>query len=118
MKLSKIILEGWNDNDVEGKLSQLDYGTISSYFDGEPFSAPNTDDSLTKIFNEENWERWKSYILDKFGDVGIKLDKDAVWYDKVKIIDPAFNKRRQDYSDAKARTIDQWRSEPGYYAGD
>ena len=118
MKLSKIILEGWNDNDVEGKLSQLDYGTISSYFDGERFSAPNPDDSLRQINGEEDWEHWKEGILDRWGDVTIKLDKEAVWFSKVKILDTAFNKRKQDYTAAKAATLDQWRKDPKYYAGD
>ena len=118
MKLSKIILEGWNDREAQGNLSQLDYGTISSYFDGERFSAPNPDDSLRQINGESDWESWKERTMDRHGDVKIKLDKDAVWYDKVKILDPEFNKNKDDYIAGKAAALANWRKSPNYYAGD
>lgn len=112
------INEGWNDRDAEGKLSQLDYGTVSSYFDGEKFSAPNPDDSLRQINGESDWESWKEKTIDRYGDVTIKLDKEAVWYDKVKILDPVFNKAKDNYITSKAATLDKWRKSPDYYAGD
>ena len=112
------INEGWNDRDAEGKLSQLDYGTVSSYFDGERFSAPNPDDSLRQINGESDWESWKEKTIDRYGDVTIKLDKEAVWYDKVKILDPVFNKTKDNYIAGKAATLDKLRKNPDYYAGD
>ena len=114
MKLSNIILEGWNDREAEGKLSQLDYGTISSYFDGNRFSAPNPDDSLRQINGERDWESWKESTIDRYGDVAIKLDKDAVWYDQVKILDKEFDKDKADYEKAKGAALDRWRQTSNY----
>ena len=93
---------------TKNKLSQLDYGTISSYFDGDRFSAPNSDDSLRQINGERDWESWKEDTINRFGEVMIQLDKDAVWYDKVKILNKEFNKIRADYIKDKIADIDRY----------
>jgi len=114
MKLINILLqeelkEGWNDQAVKDKLSQINYDTISSYFNGKRFSAPNPDDSLRQINDERDWNDWKEGTIKKWGDVEVKLDNTAVWFDQVKILDTAFSKRKADYTNSKAAWLDSER---------
>lgn len=106
MKLINVLL---NENYLEDKLSQLDYNTVSTYFNGKIFSAPNPDDSQRQINGERDWNDWKEGTLEKWGDIEIKLDNTAVWYDQVKILDPAFNKRKTDSISNKAAWLDSER---------
>ena len=62
MKLSDILLEGWNDRDVRGKISDLSYDVLSSYFESERFNLPNDDDSSRTIFNQK--ERLQHYSIE------------------------------------------------------
>jgi hypothetical protein len=90
-------------------LSKLDYKYLNSYFDAEKFSAPNPDDSLRSINNERDWNSWKDDIIDRFGDVQVALNKDAVWFDQLKIIDTKFMKDKENYIQAKGAALDRWR---------
>lgn len=110
MKLTQIILEGWNDREAKGKLSQLDYNTLNSYFDGKKVSAPNPGDSLRRINDEQDWENWKKETIERLGDVEIELDRQADWFNKIKILDPSFQKSKADYVAAKAAWIGKERS--------
>ena len=101
--------EGWNDHEVKEKLSKVDFDMISSYFNNKKFSAPHPDDSLRQINGERDWNDWKEGTLKRWGDVNIKLDNTAVWFDQVKILDPAFNKRKTDSTNNKASWLDSER---------
>ena len=98
-----------NEEVVKQKLSQLDYKFLNSYFNAEKFSAPNPDDSLRSINNERDWNSWKDDTIDRFGDVQVELNKDAVWFDQFKIIDTKFMKDKENYIQAKGAALDKWR---------
>jgi hypothetical protein len=106
MKLSSIILaEG-----AKAMLSSLTYDQVAKALGDSRFSAPNPDDSLRGINDERSWEDWKAGTIKKWGDVEIELNPEAVWFNKVKILDPAFNKRKTDYTNAKGAWLDKERS--------
>ena len=105
MKLTKIILS----ESVKAKLSSLNYNEVHKHL-GDGFSAPNPDDSLRRINGENDWESWKQRTIEQFGDVDIEIDDTAVWYDKIKIIDPKFTKQKDDYVAAKAAWLDRERA--------
>lgn len=103
-----------NEEVVKQKLSQLDYKFLNSYFEAEKFSAPNPDDSLRSINNERDWNSWKDDTIDRFGDVEVQLNKDAVWFDQFKIIDTKFMKDKENYIQAKGAALDKWRQSSNY----
>ena len=106
MKLSDIILaEG-----MKAMLSSLTYDQAVKALGDSRFNAPNPDDSSRGIYDERSWDDWKEGTIEKWGDVEIELNPEAVWFDKVKILDPAFNKRKDDYSRAKGAWLDSERS--------
>ena len=105
MKLLKIILaEG-----VKAMLSTLTYDQVANALGDTRFHAPNPDDSSRGINREGDWEDWKANTMEKWGDVEVVLNPTAHWFAKVKIVDPAFNKRKDDYSAAKGAWLDKER---------
>jgi len=110
--------EGFNDREVKGKLSKIDYDFLTSYFNGKDFFAPNSDDSSRKILDKNDWIDWKQGILNQYGNVEIELDNTAVWYDKVKILSSQFTKDKKDYSKSKGEYLDNLRSKGVNYGLD
>lgn len=115
MKLSKIVLEGWNDRDVKGNISDLSYDILSSYFESERFNLPNDDDSSRTIFNQGDWEHYRDNIIKRYGDVAVELDKEGQFDDdRFKILDKKFQQDKKDYIKAKGAALDRWRSKSNY----
>ncbi len=111
VKKDKSIDEGFNDREVKEKLSKIDYDFLTSYFNGEEFFTPNSDDSSRKILSKNDWVDWKQSILDRYGNVEIELDNTAVWYDQVKILSSQFIKNKKNYSKGKGDYLDNLRSQ-------
>lgn len=111
VKKYKSIDEGFNDREVKEKLSKIDYDFLTSYFNGEEFFTPNSDDSSRKILSKNDWVDWKQSILDRYGNVEIELDNTAVWYDQVKILSSQFIKNKKNYSKGKGDYLDNLRSQ-------
>lgn len=105
MKLSKIILA----EEAKAMLSSLTYDQIAKVLGSDRFNVPNTDDSSTTIFSDRDWQRWKEFTMKRWGDIEIALDPMAPYWGKVKILDPAYNKRKDDYSSAKGAWLDKER---------
>lgn len=106
MKLSTILLtEG-----VKAKLSTLTYDTVAMHLGTQSFHGPLPSDALRSIGNEATWENWKAETIDTWGDVEVELNPTAYWFDKIKVLDPAFNKRKDDYSASKGAWLDKERS--------
>ena len=115
MKLSNIILEGWNDREVKGKISDLSYDILSSYFESERFNLPNDDDSSRTIFNQKDFEHYRDEIMKRYGDVEVELDKEGQFDDdRFKILNKKFAKDKADYIKAKGAALDRWRQTSNY----
>ena len=115
MKLSDILLEGWNDREVKGKISDLSYDVLSSYFESERFNLPNDDDSSRTIFNQNDFEHYRDEIVKRYGDVEVELDKEGQFDDdRFKILDKKFLKDKADYIKAKGAALDRWRQSSNY----
>jgi len=112
--VNRYLNEGVNDREVNGKLSDLTYDFLSGYFSDERFSAPNPDDSSRQINDEEDWESWKAKTMDRYGDVEVKLDNTAVWYDKIQILDPEFKGDKDSYIQGKAAALDKIRQRTNF----
>ena len=112
--VNRYLNEGINDREVNGKLSDLTYDFLSGYFSDERFSAPNPDDSLRQINDEGDWESWKAKTMDRYGDVKVKLDNTAVWYDKIQILDPEFKGDKDSYIQGKAAALDKIRQRTNF----
>ena len=108
------IEEGINDREVEGKLKDIQYDFLTSYFDGETFHAPNPDDSSRQINSKRDWDDWKAKTMDRYGDVKIKLDNTAVWYDKIQILDLEFRRDKDSYTQSKAAALDKIRQRTNF----
>ena len=112
--VNRYLNEGVNDREVNGKLSDLTYDFLSGYFSDERFSAPNPDDSSRQINDEGDWESWKAKTMDRYGDVKVKLDNTAVWYDKIQILDPEFQGDKDSYIQGKAAALDKIRQRTNF----
>ena len=108
------IEEGINDREVEGKLKDIQYDFLTSYFNGETFHAPNPDDSSRQINSKRDWDDWKAKTMDRYGNVKIKLDNTAVWYDKIQILDPEFKGDKDSYIQGKAAALDKIRQRTNF----
>ena len=104
MKLLELLSE-----QAQNMLSTVTYDYVASALGKPRFSAPNPDDSLRGINDEGDWEDWKSRTIHKWGDVEIKINPEANWFDQIVILDPAFNKRKDDYARAKGAWLDNER---------
>ena len=119
MNLSKIILEGWNDRDVKGKISDLSYDILSSYFEAERFYLPNDDDSSRYILGQRDFDHYRNIIMKNYGDVEVQLDREGEYdHDRFKILDKKFIDAKDSYSKTKAAVLANWRKDPNYYPGD
>jgi SHS2 domain-containing protein len=75
-----------------------------SYTDAINF--PNPDDSLTTINNRGAFNYWKNNTLERYGDVELEFNPEAVWFDRVKLIDDKFKQDKEQYTKAKQAWMD------------
>ena len=119
MKLSNIILEGWNDREVKGKISDFSFDMLSSYFESDRINLPNPDDTSNTLFNQKDFEYYRDRIMKDYGDVEVELDKEGQFDDdRFKILDKKFQDDKASYIQAKGAAIDRWSKDPNYYPGD
>lgn len=93
------------------KLSSLTWDKVQSMLPDESNSSgvafPKGTDAMSRIKNEDGFEMWKDYIMDKFGDVDIKFSPSSPWYSKVQIIDASFSKFEKDSESSKQSFLDR-----------
>lgn len=93
-------------------LSKLTFDQIAEIFPKDMefggVSFPLGGDTLLKIRDESDLEAWKSKTMKKYGDVEIKLDPNAVWFNKVQILDTKFTQDQNQAIQSKADTLDRW----------
>ncbi len=78
-----------------------------SYRDAITF--PNPNDSQTSIPHRNMFNYWKNNTLERYGDVELEFDPDAVWFDRVKLIDDEFSKDKEQFNKSKQSFLDNER---------
>jgi hypothetical protein len=76
------------------------------YSYADTINFPNPDDSLTTINNRGTFNYWKNKTLERYGDVELEFNPEAVWFDRVKLIDNKFKQDKEQYTRAKQAWMD------------
>lgn len=112
MKLIKALLneETYRKQEII-KLEDLTYKFLLSFFDKKPrseeelqheFELPNSDGSYTVVYDTESLDSWKTDIAGNYGNVNIRLDREAaVSFERIKILDDKFIADREARADAE-----------------
>jgi hypothetical protein len=109
-ELRKLIREVIKENLEQGyTLDELTIDIVRQFFPKGDIAFPNTDDSSRNVSNEKDLEDWKSETKNKFGNIKVFFNPNAVWYDQVKIKDKEFNKDKEMSIQAKAAFLDRER---------
>lgn len=117
MKLIKALLnEEIHPKQKIIKLEELTYKFLLEFFDKKPrpegklqheFELPNPDGSHTVVYDEETLESWKEDTARDYGNVNIKLDREAAdRFERIKISHDGFIADKEARADAKDVFID------------
>ena len=108
-ELRKLIKEVIKENLEQGyTLDELTIDIVRQFFPEGEVAFPNPDDSSRLVRNERDLEDWKSTTKNRFGNIKVFFDPNAVWYDQVQIKDKMFNKDKEASIQAKAATLRKW----------
>ena len=115
MKLTDIILnEAPGRRQATMKLSQLTFNTVKGMFGEIPMfgiSFPNPDDSYRSVSSGDDLESWKAGIMDRYGDVNIRIDVEAASkWDRIQVLDDKFRGDKEKYTAGKAAWLDKERA--------
>ena len=110
-ELRNIIRKVIKENLEQGyALDELTFDIVRQFFPKErEIAFPNTDDTSRLVSNERDLEDWKSETKNRFGNVRVFFDPNAVWYDQVQIKDEKFNKDKETSIQGKAAFLDRER---------
>ena len=109
-ELRKLIREVIKENLEQGyTLDELTIDIVRQFFPEGEVAFPNPNDSSRMVRNERDLEDWKSETKNRFGNIRVFFDPNAVWYDQVKIKDKEFNKDKKMSIQAKAAFLDRER---------
>ena len=109
-ELRNIIREIIKENLEQGyTLDELTIDIVRQFFPEGEVAFPNPNDSSRMVRNERDLEDWKSETKNRFGNIRVFFDPNAVWYDQVKIKDKEFNKDKEMSIQAKAAFLDRER---------
>ena len=111
INLKNIAKEIIKENLEQGyTLDKLTFDIVKQFFPKErEIAFPNADDTSRLVSNERDLEDWKSETKNKFGNIKVFFNPNAVWYDQVKIKDKEFNKEKDSYMQGKAAFLDKER---------
>ena len=109
-ELRNLIKELIKENLEQGyTLDELTIDVVRQFFPEGEVAFPNPSDSSRMGRNERDLEDWKSETKNKFGNIKVFFNPNAVWYDQVKIKDKEFNKEKDSYMQGKAAFLDKER---------
>ena len=110
-KLRKLIRKVIKENLEQGyTLDELTFNVVRQFFPAQKeVSFPYPNDSSRLVRNERDLEDWKSETKNRFGNVRVFFDPNAVWYDQVQIKDEKFNKDKETSIQGKAAFLDRER---------
>ena len=69
------------------KLSELTYSYLCSVGLSRAHIHTDCSDALREFCNQDQFERAKQALFEKYGDVTIEINPEADWYDRLKIVD-------------------------------
>lgn len=111
MKLSDIILnEAPGPRQATVKLSELTFDLLVSMFGEPPFRLPNPDDTSSSVYTETQLGYWTSAIEKRYGDVNIRIDTEAGYWEQIKVLDDKFISDKDRYTAGKAAWLDKERA--------
>ena len=109
-ELRNIIRKIIKENLEQGyTLDKLTFDIVRQFFPEGEVAFPNPNDSSRMVRNERDLEDWKSETKNRFGNIRVFFDPNAVWYDQVQIKDKEFNKDKEMSTQAKAAFLDRER---------
>ena len=109
-ELRNIIREVIKENLEQGyTLDELTIDIVRQFFPKGEVAFPNPNDSSRMVRNERDLEDWKLETKNRFGNIKVFFDPNAVWYDQVKVKDKEFNKDKEMSIQAKAAFLDRER---------
>jgi len=96
------------------QLSDLTFNIVSDLFGGvkpgRGVAFPTASDQNIIVFDEERFNEWKKFTMQKFGDMAVHLFPEETAYIKqVKIEDEKFNTAKNAYIQGKAAWLDKER---------
>ena len=105
-ELRNLIKELIKENLEQGyTLDELTIDIVRQFFPEGEVAFPNPDDSSRMVRNERDLEDWKSTTKNRFGNIRVFFDPNAVWYDQVQIKDETFIKDKETSIQAKAAAM-------------
>ena len=105
-ELRKLIRKVIKENLEQGyTLDELTIDIVRQFFPEGEVSFPYPNDSSRLVRNERDLEDWKSETKNRFGNIKVFFDPNAVWYDQVQIKDKEFNKDKEMSIQAKAAAM-------------
>ena len=94
---------------IEKELSAITYNEIVNELGRGTFNMPADDsDALRTVANTGTFEQVKKGLIERWGDMKVVVDDNQPWYDKVKLINKAFNDAQKSYVDRKAAWCERW----------
>ena len=111
MKLSDIIFnEEPQPRQKTVDLESITIDLLASMFGKPPYRLPNPDDTSSMVHDDTQLGYWKARIERKYGNPNIRIDTEAGYFDKVKVLDDKFISDKERYSKAKAAWLDRERA--------
>lgn len=90
------------------KLSELTYEFLESIGLTKAHMRTDHSDSLRCIYNAPQTEDAKKELAEKYGDVNLIIDPDAVWSQQIRIDDAKWQEDFDAYCEAKAEWYRKW----------
>ena len=111
MKLTDIIFnEEPQPRQKTVDLKSLTFDLLASMMGEPPFRLPNPDDSSSSIFNDTQLGYWKARMEKRYGNPNIRIDSEAGYWEKVKVLDDKFISDKDRYTAGKAAWLDKERA--------
>lgn len=110
MKLSDIIFnEEPQPRQKTVDLKSITIDLLASMFGEPPYRLPNPDDTSSMVYTDTQLGYWTAWIGRKYGNPNIRIDTEAGYFDKVKILDDKFIADKDRYTKAKGAWLDKER---------
>ncbi len=84
------------------KLSELNYSNLCALGLSRAHIPTDCSDSLRLFESQDQFEKAKQDLFDKYGDVDLIITPDAVWYDRIRIDDAQWQRDHAIYCANKA----------------
>ena len=93
------------------KLSELTYSYLQSVGLGRAYIHTDRTDCLRQFDCKSQFECAKADLMRLYGDVTIEVNPDAIWYDRIKIVDSNWQTDHDGFCRMKAAWCKQYGSD-------